>query len=181
MRSSMKLPVSTTWHNSLLDGPQGTCTKEVYGKLASDVIDGVRPALLLPQISRHEAGEHIRYAHQRGIRVNYLINTMCLINIHYSREGHSEILELLEWIGSIGVEIVTVGFPCVIHLVKEALPGMRIKASGVCRINSVNWAQQYEDLFKKVGNFNPKEAWRGRKGFEAFIEAMFNGELCAGD
>jgi hypothetical protein len=71
MMASMKPPVSTNWHNSLLDGPQGTCTKEVYGKLASDVIDGVRPALLLPQISRHEAGEHIRYAHQRGIRVNY--------------------------------------------------------------------------------------------------------------
>jgi hypothetical protein len=24
----MKLPVSTTWHNFLLDGPQGTCTAE---------------------------------------------------------------------------------------------------------------------------------------------------------
>jgi len=31
---------------------------------------------------------------------------------------------------------------------------MNIRVSVVCRVNSVNWAQQYEDLFKKVGNFN---------------------------
>ena len=52
---------------------------------------------------------------------------------------------------------------------------MNIKASVVCRVNSVNWAQQYEDLFKKVGNFNRQEAERRRRGIEAFIEAMFNG------
>jgi hypothetical protein len=58
---------------------------------------------------------------------------------------------------------------------------MNIKASVVCRVNSVNWAQQYEDLFKKVGNFNRQEAERRRRGVEAFIEAMLNGELCSED
>jgi len=142
----MNLRVSTNWDNSLLDGLQGTCTEEVYGKLPSDVIGGVRPAFLLPQINRREAEEHIRQANQKGIRFNYLINTMCLNNVHYSRQGYREILELLEWIGSTGVEIVTVGFPYMIHLVKEVLPGVKIKASSVCRINSVYRAKQYEDL-----------------------------------
>jgi len=58
---------------------------------------------------------------------------------------------------------------------------MNIKASVVCRVNSVNWAQQYEDLFKKVGNFNRQEAERRRRWIEAFIEAMLNGELCSED
>ena len=142
----MNLRVSTNWDNSLLDGLEKTCTEEVYGKLASDVIGGVRPAFLLPQISRQEAEEHIRYAHRKGIRFNYLINTMCLNNIHYSRQGYRELVELLEWIGSIGVDIVTVGFPYMIRLVQEVLPGMKIKASSVCRINSVYRAKQYEDL-----------------------------------
>lgn len=142
----MNLRVSTNWDNTLLDGLAKTSTEEVYGKLPSDVIGGVRPAFLLPQISRNEAQDHVRYAHEKGIRVNYLINTMCLNNIHYSRKGHQEIVQLLEWIGSIGVDIVTVGFPYMIRLVQEVLPGMRIKASSVCRINSVHRAKQYEEM-----------------------------------
>ncbi len=80
----MNLRVSTNWDNTLLDGLAKTSTEEVYGKLPSDVIGGVRPAFLLPQINRNEAQDHVRYAHEKGIRVNYLINTMCLNNIHYS-------------------------------------------------------------------------------------------------
>ena len=58
---------------------------------------------------------------------------------------------------------------------------MKIKASTICRMNCVNWTKQYEDLFKKVGNFNWQEAERRWKEFEAFVEAILNGELFAGD
>ena len=142
----MKIRVSTNWDNTLIDGLAETCTEEVYGKLPTDVIGGVRPSFLLPQVSREEAADHIRHVQQRGIRFNYLINTMCIDNIHYSREGYRQMVELLEWIGSTGAEIVTVGFPYMIRLVREVLPGMKIKASSVCRINSVSRARQYEDL-----------------------------------
>jgi len=142
----MELRVSTNWDDSLLDGLKNTCTEEVYGKLPFDVIGGVRPAFLLPQISREQAREHVMHVHKAGIRFNYLLNTMCINNIHYSRKGYGEIVELLEWIGSIGVDFVTVGFPYMIKLVQEILPGMKIKASSVCRINSVSRAKQYEDF-----------------------------------
>ena len=127
----MKLRVSTNWDNALMEGLAGTAVEEVYGKLPSDVIGGVRPAFLLPQISREEAADHVRCAHDNGIRFNYLINTMCLNNVHYSRKGYRSIVELLEWIGSIGVDVVTVGFPYMVRLVQEVLPGMKIKASSV--------------------------------------------------
>ncbi len=142
----MKLRVSTNWDNALIEELKGTCVEEVYGKLPSDVIGGVRPAFLLPQISREEAEDHVRCVKEKGIRFNYLINTMCLNNIHYSRDGYRAIVELLEWISSIGVDVVTVGFPYMIRLVQEVLPGMKIKASSVCRINSVSRARQYEDF-----------------------------------
>jgi len=142
----MKLRVSTNWDNNLIDALSGTDTEEVYGKLPADVIGGVRPAFLLPQITPEEAAVHVRHVHEKGIRFNYLINTMCLNNVHYSREGYRQIIELLEWIGSMGVEIVTVGFPYMVRLVQEVLPGMKIKASSVCRINSVYRARQYEDM-----------------------------------
>ena len=142
----MKLRVSTNWDNALIEELEGACVEEVYGKLPSDVIGGVRPAFLLPQINREEAADHIKTAQEKGIRFNYLINTMCLNNVHYSRDGYREIVELLEWIGSIGVGVVTVGFPYMIKLVQEVLPGMNIKASSVCRINSVPKAKQYEDF-----------------------------------
>jgi collagenase-like PrtC family protease len=142
----MNIRVSTNWDNDLLDGLSETCAEEVYGKLPSDVIGGVRPAFLLPQINREEAEDHIRKAHEHKIRFNYLINTMCLNNIQYSRQGYRDMVELLEWIGSAGVDIVTVGFPYMVRLVQEILPGMKIKASSVCRINSVYRAKQYEDF-----------------------------------
>ncbi len=142
----MNIRVSTNWDNKLIDALAETSTEEVYGKLTSDVIGGVRPAFLLPQIDRGQAEAHVRYTKEKGIRFNYLINTMCLNNVHYSREGYGQIRELLEWIGDIGVEIVTVGFPYMVRLVKEVLPGMKIKASSVCRINSVYRARQYEDM-----------------------------------
>jgi len=142
----MKLRVSTNWDNALIEELGGTCVEEVYGKLPSDVIGGVRPAFLLPQINRDEAAEHIRCTQEKGIRFNYLINTMCLNNVHYSREGYREIVKLLEWIGEVGVDVVTVGFPYMVRLVQEVLPGMKIKASSVCRINSVPKAKQYEDF-----------------------------------
>ncbi|MDX9787718.1 MAG: U32 family peptidase [Desulfobacterales bacterium] len=142
----MHFSVSTNWDHALLAGLAETCTEEVYGKLAEDAIGGVRPSFLLPQISLREAEDHVRCAHDNGLRFNYLINTMCLGNIHYSREGYRNIVSLLEWIGNIGVDVVTVGFPYMIRLVQEVLPGMKIKASSVCRINSVRRARQYEDL-----------------------------------
>lgn len=142
----MKLRVSTNWDNNLIDALSGTDTEEVYGKLPADVIGGVRPAFLLPQITPEEAAAHVRHVHENGIRFNYLINTMCLNNVHYSREGYRQIIKLLEWIGTMGVEIVTVGFPYMVRLVQEVLPGTKIKASSVCRINSVYRAKQYEDM-----------------------------------
>ena len=60
----MKLRVSTNWDDSLLDGLAETCTEEVYGKLPFDVIGGVRPAFLLPHVSREEVETHVRYARQ---------------------------------------------------------------------------------------------------------------------
>jgi collagenase-like PrtC family protease len=142
----MELRVSTNWDNNLIDALAETSTEEVYGKLSHDVIGGVRPAFLLPQISRAQAEAHIRYVREKGIRFNYLINTMCIANVHYSREGYGQIRELLEWIGATGTDVVTIGFPYMAHLVREVLPGMKIKASSVCRINSVYRAKQYEDM-----------------------------------
>ena len=78
----MNIRVSTNWDDKLIDALSETATEEVYGKLPSDVIGGVRPAFLLPQIDRAEAEAHVRYVREKGIRFNYLINTMCLNNIH---------------------------------------------------------------------------------------------------
>jgi len=59
----MKLRVSTNFDNALIPGLAGTDTEELYGKLPHDVVGGVRPAFLLPQVGREEIEEHIRQAH----------------------------------------------------------------------------------------------------------------------
>ena len=50
---------------------------------------------------------------------------------------------------------------------------------GSCRNHDCDKCGFCERTFEKVGKFNKQEAEKRRKGFEAFIEAMLNGEVFA--
>jgi collagenase-like PrtC family protease len=142
----MQLRVSTNWDPDLPGLLKGFPVSHIYGKLADDVIGGVRPSFLLPRVTREEVERYVRITHEAGIRFNYLINTTCLANIHYTREGYHAIRELLDWLSETGVDTLTIGFPYLVRLVKEKYPHFEVKVSSVARINTVTRARQYEDL-----------------------------------
>ena len=142
----MELRVSTNWDPQLPDLLREYPVTYLYGKLADDVIGGVRPSFLLPQISRQDIEQHVKACHAAGIKFTYLLNTICLNNVHYTREGYGEIRELLDWLTEIKVDSVTVAIPYLIKLIKEHYPHFEIKVSSVCRINTVTRAKQFEDM-----------------------------------
>jgi len=142
----MELRVSTNWDPALPSLLKNYPVTYVYGKLADDVIGGVRPSFLLPQVSRDDIATHVKACHEAGIKFTYLLNTTCLNNVQYTREGYGQIRELLDWLSDIEVDALTVGFPYLIRLVKEHYSNFEVKVSSVCRINTVTRAKQYEDL-----------------------------------
>jgi collagenase-like PrtC family protease len=142
----MELRVSTNWDPTLPNLLKDYPVTYIYGKLADDVVGGVRPSFLLPQVSREDIAAHVKAIHAEGIKFTYLLNTTCLNNVHYTREGYGQIRELLDWISEIKVDSVTVGFPYLMKLIKEHYPQLEIKVSSVCRVNTVTRAKQYEDL-----------------------------------
>ena len=142
----MELRVSTNWDPQLPAQLANYPVTYLYGKLADDVVGGVRPSFLLPQVSREDIAAHVKACHAAGIKFTYLLNTICLNNVHYSREGYGEIRALLDWISEIGADAVTVGIPYLMRLIRDHYPHLEVKVSSVCRVNTVTRAKQFEDL-----------------------------------
>ncbi|NDY41400.1 hypothetical protein G3N55_00850 [Dissulfurirhabdus thermomarina] len=142
----MEIRVSTNWDPALPGRLKDYPVSHVYGKLPHDVIGGVRPSFLLPQVGREEIAAHVRAVHEAGMKFNYLLNTACIGNVHYSPEGYAQIRELLDWLSEIGVDTLTVAFPYLVRLVRRHYPHFEVKVSSVARINTVTRARQYEDL-----------------------------------
>jgi collagenase-like PrtC family protease len=142
----MEIRVSTNWDPQLPEALKEFPVSHVYGKLADDVIGGCRPSFLLPQITRKEIADHVISCHKAGIKFSYLINTLCLNNTQYTREGYGQIRELLDWLSEIKVDALTIAIPYLIRLVKKHYPHFYTKVSSVSRINTVTRARQYEDM-----------------------------------
>jgi collagenase-like PrtC family protease len=142
----MEIRVSTNWDPHLPAMLKDFPVTHVYGKLADDVVGGCRPSFLLPQVSRQQIADHVALLHGQGIKFSYLLNTLSLANVQYTKEGYRQIRELLDWLTEIKVDALTIAIPYLIRLVKEHYPHFFIKVSSVSRINTVTRARQYEDM-----------------------------------
>jgi len=120
--------------------------EEFYGKMAFDAVGGPRPGFLLPQVTREQVADFVHACHEHGLRFNYLLNALSLGNVQYSREGFDRIVELVKWVAEIGCDLVTVGTPFMIRLVKTHTPQLRVKVSTVARVNNAQMARRYEDM-----------------------------------
>jgi collagenase-like PrtC family protease len=142
----MQLRVSTNWDPELPKRLSHLQVSGLYGKLADDVIGGCRPSFLLPQVSREQVAAHVRDCHAAGLEFSYLLNTTCLNNIQYTRQGYASIRELVDWLAEIGVDSLTVAIPYLVRLIREHYPGFKLTISSAARVNSVTRARQFEDM-----------------------------------
>ena len=142
----MRLSIGTNFDDRLPEILKDTNVEVFYGKLSSDIIGGGRPTFALPKIDKHRVEEHISTVHRYGFKFNYLLNATCLDNLETTKEFNRQLEEMLEWLGCMKVDYITLTVPMLIERVKSVLPDVKISLSTFANVNSISQVRYFEEL-----------------------------------
>ena len=142
----MRIAISSQWDDDFLLECKKYGVSEIYGSLRQDPIGNIRPAVCLPDASLEQAKEHIKKVHELGMEFNYIVNTPCLGNIEFSKDGRDKIMEYLQTIHDLGADIITIAIPYLIEVVKKEFPDMRVKVSEVADVGTAQRAKFFSDM-----------------------------------
>lgn len=160
----MKISIATSWNDHLVKGlaklnEEFKTTEsqiyEIYGSFQTSVVGCARPAPTIPKINETAAKKHIELAHSNGLEFNYLLNSTCLGNREFEKEGHARLIGFLEKLVDMGVDAVTIATPYLIELVRKQFPELKIRSSTLSSIDSGRKANLYEGLGADVIELNP--------------------------
>lgn len=140
--------VATNWEKELIDGlSQYPEVKSVFGKLRNDVVGGGRASFSIPEVSRRQAIEYIRYVHSKGLEFNYLFNACCLGNIEFTKEGREKIIKELDWaIFKARVDLITVSNNYLLGLVRKRYPEVKVGLGLYTKVFDLDQFKYYQDL-----------------------------------
>jgi collagenase-like PrtC family protease len=144
--NDMKLSVGTNFDDQLPVLLKNSNVEVFYGKMSSDLIGGGRPTFALSPVDKKRVEEHVKVIHQHGFKFNYLLNATCMDNLETTREYNLKIRELLEWLGEMKVDYITVTVPMLIDLIRKTLPKTKISLSTFANVSSVKQAKIYEEM-----------------------------------
>ena len=136
----MRLSVACTFDPELIEGLRDYPVYEVYGKLTSDYFGGGRPSFYLPEVDKKRLEDYVKLCHKEGIEFNYLLNSTCMGNVEYTREGQRELHNMLEWLSDIGVDSITTASILFLRIIKKQFPHIRVRIS----------SHRYTDNARKV-------------------------------
>lgn len=120
---------------------------ETYGQLAPDSLFGsCRSPGSLPAVDTKLLERYVGYSSDKGIEFNYIINASCMGNDELTKEGCGKIGNFLKTLQDMGVAWITLCLPSMMEIAKYKAPGLKIKASTVCLINSPIKAGFYDEL-----------------------------------
>ncbi len=121
--------------------------RETYGQITiGNVIGSGRAYDLIPQVGFKELEEYVAYSLDKNITFNYTLNTTCMENKEFTKEGVEEILKFMHELKAIGIDSLTIAMPSLMELVKLSNLNFKIKASTVCQIINANKAMSYKKL-----------------------------------
>lgn len=146
----MDISFPTNWQGELVEHVLNNCPQsrvnEIYGKLAYDDIGGGRTSSALAFVSEKEAKRQIKMIQSKGVRFNYLLNSLCMDNLEFTRPGQIRMRKLLNWVVDAQVNSVTVANPYIALWIKKNYPSLSLSVSAMANVNSVQKAQYWEDL-----------------------------------
>lgn len=142
----MKLSVATNFDNHLIDRIFSYPVEDIYGKLTRDFLGGGRASYTTQGIGASKLRDHIEYAHKKGIKFNYLLNSVCLGNWEWTRKGIRRIRGLLDRLSELRVDSITVAIPYLAEIIKKDYPHFFLKAGIFANIDSVDRVRFWEDL-----------------------------------
>ena len=121
--------------------------QETYGQITiENHIGSGRAHDLIPQVDINQLQEYISFSDKWGIRFNYTLNTTCMGNLEFTKDGLNEIKLFLQALYDAGVRSLTIAMPSLIEYVHSLPFKFEIKASTVCQITNVNKAMSYKQI-----------------------------------
>jgi collagenase-like PrtC family protease len=141
----MRLSVGTNFDDRLVEEVKDMHVEVFYGKMSADIVGGGRPTFALPTIDKQRVEDHVKTIHSHGMKFNYLLNAVCLDNMETTKEFNLEIRKLMEWLGEMKVDYVTVSIPMLIDMAKDIIPDTKISLSTFAGVETISQVKYFED------------------------------------
>ena len=142
----MKYTVGFNWDEELLSKINYPEVASIYAGEGNAPIGSGRAPLVIKSVNENQIRKCIKKAHEQGMEFDFTLNSGCLSNKEYTKEGHKEIVEYLERIDELGVDSITVTLPSIINIARKYVPRIKIKVSTFQKIASVEMAKRFEDM-----------------------------------
>lgn len=143
----MKLSVGINWDSELIDNlSEISAVTEVYGCNSATPVGTGRPSMVLGKTTKEDMPAYIKKVHEKGFKFSYVLNAPCMNNREYSVKGHSELIENIDWLVSIGVDGFTVSIPYIIEIIKKRHPQIAVKSAIAAHVGTARKAKHFERL-----------------------------------
>lgn len=120
---------------------------ETYGNITlENFLCSGRVTSQLPKIDLLDLYEYIQFSNDKEIEFNYTMNAPHMLNVEYTKDGVSKIIEFLHNLHDAGCRSLTVALPSLIELVRSTKLDFKIKASTLCQITNANKALAYKQM-----------------------------------
>jgi len=119
---------------------------EVYGSHANSPFGSGRASLILPRVENAELERHVAEARKLGFSFSYLLNAACMGGFEGTYEGQRQARQFLAFLANSGVDKVTVTSPMLIEFVRACQPDLKIGASVICYVDTVDRLLFFESL-----------------------------------
>lgn len=149
---------------------------EIYGSLPVSIVGSARAQKGLPRITREGLSNHIRLAHDKGIKFNYPMNASSGINLDdtsYACRVNEELTFLL----SAGIDSLTVADDALINFIRKEHPEIELHLSIVKGVSAVDAIKKYADQGIKVITLNQHTVNREFKCIEKLVRSFPDSEL----
>jgi collagenase-like PrtC family protease len=143
----MELSVAYSFNPGLIDRlSKFKEVKEIYGKLAKDIIGGGRTSYTLRNITKTTIYKTVKEAHKHNISFNYLLNGATLNGLEQTIKGQKQIRRLLNFLTDANVDSVTVASPLLLRIIKRQYPHLKVRISVFAVVNSPEKAIKWEQM-----------------------------------
>ncbi|MBC8432390.1 U32 family peptidase [Desulfobacula sp.] len=169
----IKYSIATSWEEALIkairnlnDESQDAKIEEIYGSFKSSIVGSGRHSWRLPDVSSKKAESFIKQAHNIGLTFNWMLNAPDFQDKEKDSSWLGRVFEFIEYLGSIGVDILTIAHPFLIKIVKSGFPSFKIRVSLIAGVDTPEKARKYEDMGVDSITLNPHTV---NRDFETLI------------
>lgn len=119
---------------------------EIYGSFNLAEVSSLRPSIWLDDVKVEFLSKYVKYAKDKGIFFNYVMNATCIGNKEVTKEGALKIDSFIRSLVSLGIEYITVSIPYLIAMIHERFPEIKIVCSICNEVDSVEKAKRFKEL-----------------------------------